>query len=86
MDNLFGAIKFDGDIPKLTKSNSTSIQGRAVWITKKDENGKMSKTYIAYDYLTKVKLAVHVNGKEALIAYLEKQDFTKINGVGNEKN
>lgn len=81
MNNLFGVVRYGLKIPNLSKVNSVSIQDRVIWITKKNENGKDTSTYIAYDYLTKIKLGVHVGGKKALIEFLEKQDFTQIEGV-----
>ena len=85
-------VRFSNDIPKLTKANSVVIQGRVVWITKKDERGTTSKVYLAYDFKTKIKLGVGLN-KASLISYIEKQDFSiidsiadKINGVSNENS
>jgi len=71
---------FKGNFPNLSVVNSIVIQGRVVYIC-------MEKiTYVAYDYETKQKLGVHIDGKEALIKFLKKQDFSKIEGVANEEN
>lgn len=68
---------YQPDIKRLTKNNSTLIQGRVIYIVKKDVNGKALKVFVAYDYETKVKLAVHQD-KEQLIEFLKKQDFNRI--------
>lgn len=85
-------VRFAGKIPNLTKVNSTVIHGRVIWLTKKNESGKESKVYIAYDFMTKIKLGVSTS-KEKLIKSLEECDFSEvdrvakiINGEQNEKN
>lgn len=72
---------FNGNFPNLSINNSTVIQGRVVYIGQKDVDGNKTTTYAAYDYKTKLKLGVHIDGKEALIKFLEKQDFSEIEGV-----
>lgn len=63
------------NIPKLDGRNSVLIQDRVIYIKKE------GKTYTAYDYETKIKLCVHIGGKEALIGFLNNQDLSKIEGV-----
>lgn len=77
-------VVYGGNIPKLTKANSVTINDRVVWITNKNETGKTTITYIGYDYLTKIKLGVCIDGREGLISYLEKQDFSRIDKFAKE--
>lgn len=57
--------KFEGNFPKLSKSNSIAIGSSIVYIK------KVGVVYVAWDYKKKVKL-VSTDSKERLIEYLEK--------------
>ena len=59
------------DFGKLTKANSIVINTRVVYISKKDCTGTNTKTYIAFDYLTKIQLGFSTN-KEKLIEMLNR--------------
>ena len=55
--------KFEGDFPKLSKSNSLAVGSSIIYIK------KIGKSYIAWDYKTRIKV-VATDSKERLIDYL----------------
>lgn len=78
MRPLRDCLKYQPEIKRLTKSNSTLIDGRVVYVTKKDNEGKSIKIYMAYDYKTRIQLGGH-SDKEFLIDFLSKQDLKVLN-------
>ena len=82
-------MTFKGLLPKVTKENSACIHGRVILFLNKRIDGTKTQSIIAYDLLTKIQLGVNTEGKEALIKYLKKQDFERIEnieGAMNEKS
>ena len=83
---------YQQDIKRLTKSNSFVYEfnglvdknfitfNRVIYIVKKDVTGKAVKVFVAYDYESKVKLAVHWD-KEKLVEYVKKQDLNILKGM-----
>lgn len=71
---------YQPEIKRLTRANSTIIQGRVVYIVKKNYEGKAYGAYIAYDYETKIQLDCKLT-KEELISSLEEKDFDIIDDV-----
>lgn len=55
--------KFKGDFPKLSKSNSLVVGPNIIYIK------KMNGSFIAFDYITKIKI-VATDGKQRLIDWL----------------
>ena len=74
MRKLEDCFKYQLDIKKLSKANSTAISGRVIYIVKKDHTGKSSKFFFAYDYETKVQLHFDLD-KDKLIEFLNEQNF-----------
>ena len=66
---------YEPDIKRVTKTNSFVADGRVVYVVKKDHEGKTTKSYVAYDRATKVKLAAHWD-KDVLIDFVQKQDMS----------
>jgi hypothetical protein len=77
--------RYEGDIPKLSVSNSLIVDGVIFYIAKKDYDGKVVNLFVAYDYKSKAMLIALPN-KEQLILWLKnniekiKKRLEKING------
>ena len=67
--------KYEPEIKKVTKSNSIVIDGRVVYIVKKEHTGKVSRMFIAYDKETKIQLMA-MHDKDELIQFLLEQDMS----------
>ncbi len=60
---------YEPEIKRLTKTNSSIINGKVIYIVKKDWTGKSSPFFCAYDYQSKV--FIHFDkDKNSLIGYL----------------
>lgn len=68
----------NGKPKRLDARNSIVINGRIIYITKSDNEGKASLFYVAFDYKTRVQLGFN-SDKDFLIEYLKKQDLKVLN-------
>lgn len=75
MRKLEDCNKYEPEIKRLTKSNSVVIDGRVVYIVKKDFRGKTLRMFVAYDNDSKVQLYAH-HDKDTLIQFLLNKDMS----------
>jgi len=78
MISLDKCFRYEPEIKRLTKASSFIADGRVIYITKKDHQGKPIVLYAAYDYKTRVQLAF-MDNKEKLIEFIKKQDLKVLN-------
>jgi hypothetical protein len=74
---------YQPDITRLTKANSFIADGRVIYVTKKDYEGKANRMYIAYDSSTKVQLAAH-HDKNEVVKFLQGKDLSVL-GVDSSR-
>ncbi len=72
MLNVENISKAEFDFGKITKANSSVINGRLIYISKKDSSGNQTKIYIAFDYESKIQLGFY-SDKEKLIDMLTRK-------------
>jgi hypothetical protein len=77
--------RYEGDIPKLSVSNSLVVDGVIFYIAKKNYDGKVVNLFVAYDYKSKAML-IALPDKEQLVLWLKnniekiKKRLEKFNG------
>jgi hypothetical protein len=75
-------FKYEPEIKRVTKANSLMVDGRVVYIVKKDHTGKSICLYVAYDKETKIQLGYNED-KQALINYLLDKDLSCFGNEGS---
>ena len=78
MVELDKCFTYVGDLPKPTSKNSIELGGRVISIIKKDYEGKTTKLYCAYDYLTKKAILCNEDRDRLVLYLLSREDDLKV--------